>query len=187
MQSPTSFIFFACSRTSVHANWELDLCRGSSFLLLAVLLLGCKTAKLFCFVSMKWGRIEACFSNKKSARRRHPAGLTAGDAASWSPPPPTRYATVTLQVFERRAIYPSRSISDAIQHLSFGSSPFWKGVLWAYKAAQVGIRWKIGDDKTVKFWEDWWFGNCSLATQFWYLYIIADQKKCLCGRCLEWF
>ena len=126
---------------------------------------------------MKWGRIEACFSNKKSARRRHPAGLTAGDAASWSPPPPTRYTTVTLQVFERRAIYPSRSISDAIQHLSFGSSPFWKGVLWAYKAAQVGIRWKIGDDKTVKFWEDWWFGNCSLATQFWYLYIIADQKN----------
>ena len=56
------------------------------------------------------------------------------------------------------------------------ASPFWKGVLWAYKAAQVGIRWKIGDDKTVKFWEDWWFGNCSLATQFWYLYIIADQK-----------
>ena len=82
MQSPTSFIFFACSKTSVHANWELDLCRGSSFLLLAVLLLGCKTAKLFCFVSMKWGRVEACFSNKKSARRRHPTGLTAGDAAS---------------------------------------------------------------------------------------------------------
>jgi hypothetical protein len=42
---------------------------------------------------------------------------------------------------------------------------------------QVGIRWKIWDDKTVKFWEDWWFGNCSLATQFWYLYIIADQKN----------
>ena len=35
------------------------------------------------------------------------------------------------------------------------ASPFWKGVLWAYKAAQVGIKWKIGDGKTVKFWEDW--------------------------------
>ena len=27
------------------------------------------------------------------------------------------------------------------------------------------------------FWEDWWFGNCSLATQFWDLYIIADQQN----------
>lgn len=58
-----------------------------------------------------------------------------------------------------------------------GASPFWKGVLWACKAAQTGVRWKIGDGKSVRFWEDWWFGNCSLATQFWGLYIIANQKN----------
>jgi hypothetical protein len=57
------------------------------------------------------------------------------------------------------------------------SSPFWKGVLRVYKAAQVWIRWKIGDGRSVRFWEDRWFGNCSLATQFWDLYIIADQKN----------
>ncbi|RLN29480.1 hypothetical protein C2845_PM05G36990 [Panicum miliaceum] len=58
-----------------------------------------------------------------------------------------------------------------------GSSPFWKGVLWAYKAAQTGIRWKIGDGRSVRFWEDWWCGNCSLVTQFWDLYIISNQKN----------
>ena len=41
----------------------------------------------------------------------------------------------------------------------------------------MGIRWKIGNDKSVRFWEDWWFGNCSLATQFWDLYISADQQN----------
>jgi len=41
----------------------------------------------------------------------------------------------------------------------------------------VGIRWKIGYDKSVRFWEDWWFGNCGLATQFWDLYIITDQQN----------
>ena len=59
---------------------------------------------------------------------------------------------------------------------NIGSSPFQKGVLWACKAAQVGVKWKIGDGKIVRFWEDWWFGNCSLATQFWGLYVIANKK-----------
>ena len=48
---------------------------------------------------------------------------------------------------------------------------FGKGSCGLTKAAQEGIRWKIGDGKTIRFWEDWWFGNCSLATQFWDLYI----------------
>ena len=29
----------------------------------------------------------------------------------------------------------------------------------------------------MRFWEDWWFGNCSLATQFWDLYVINNQKN----------
>lgn len=58
-----------------------------------------------------------------------------------------------------------------------GASLFWKGVLWASKAAKLGTRWKIGDGKTTRFWENLWFGNCSLAIQFWELYTIADQKN----------
>ena len=54
---------------------------------------------------------------------------------------------------------------------------FWKGVLWASKAAQLGAKWKVGDGKSIRFWEDHWFGTCSLTIQFWDLYVLADQKN----------
>ena len=44
-----------------------------------------------------------------------------------------------------------------------GVSPFWKGVLWAANAAKMGYQWKVGDGRKIKFWEDHWFGNTSLA------------------------
>jgi hypothetical protein len=31
------------------------------------------------------------------------------------------------------------------------TSPFWKGVLWADKAAKMGFRWSIGNRKRVRF------------------------------------
>ena len=37
--------------------------------------------------------------------------------------------------------------------------------------------WKVGNDRKIKFWEDHWFGSCSLATQFWELYIIANEQN----------
>ena len=37
-------------------------------------------------------------------------------------------------------------------------------MLWACKVAKMGVRWKISDGSSVRFWEDWWFGNYSLAT-----------------------
>jgi len=49
----------------------------------------------------------------------------------------------------------------------------------------MGVRWKLGDGKSVRFCEDWWSGNCSLATQFWGLYIIANKKKTLHGDGVE--
>ena len=67
-----------------------------------------------------------------------------------------------------------------------GASPFWRGVLWASKAAQLGVRWKIGDGRSVRFWEDLWFGTCSIAILYWELYTIADQKKCHRGISLGW-
>jgi len=36
------------------------------------------------------------------------------------------------------------------------ASQFWKGVLWAGQVAKFGYRWKIGNGKHVKFWEDNW-------------------------------
>ena len=39
---------------------------------------------------------------------------------------------------------------------------------------------KVGNGKTIRFWEDHWFGNCSLAIQFWDLYVLAEQTN----RCI---
>jgi len=58
--------------------------------------------------------------------------------------------------------------------LEVGASPFWRGVLWAIKAAKMGIRWTIGNGHKIRFWKDIWFINSSLATQFWPLYIIHE-------------
>ena len=56
-------------------------------------------------------------------------------------------------------------------------SPFWKGVLWAAKAAKMGYQWKVGNGRKAKFWEDHWFGSCSLSIQFWELYSIANEHN----------
>jgi hypothetical protein len=55
-------------------------------------------------------------------------------------------------------------------------SIFWKGVMWASRAVAVGYRWKIGNDKSIKFWEDIWFGNSPLAVQFWDIYFVSNQQ-----------
>ena len=56
-----------------------------------------------------------------------------------------------------------------------GTSPFLKGVLWAAQAAHMGIKWVIGNGEKVRFWEDPWLGNTSLASVFWPLYVINEQ------------
>ena len=38
--------------------------------------------------------------------------------------------------------------------------------MWACKEAKMGYSWKIGDGKSVRFREDRWFGNSSLAMCF---------------------
>jgi hypothetical protein len=55
-------------------------------------------------------------------------------------------------------------------------SPFWKGVMWALQAARMGFKWLVGNGRKVRFWEDHWFDNSSLAIQFWPLYVINDQQ-----------
>jgi hypothetical protein len=58
------------------------------------------------------------------------------------------------------------------------SSPFWKGVMWAARAAKMGFRWKLGKGDKIIFWEDQWFGTCSLAIQFWDIYSIVNEQEC---------
>jgi hypothetical protein len=56
------------------------------------------------------------------------------------------------------------------------ASPFFRGFMWAAKAAKMGYRWKIGNGHKIKFWEDVWLGSSSLAIQFWDLYVIVNEK-----------
>jgi len=60
---------------------------------------------------------------------------------------------------------------------SRGASNFFKGIMWAAKAAKLGYMWKIGNGQKVKFWEDNWLGSSSLAIQFWKLYEIVNEKS----------
>jgi hypothetical protein len=55
-------------------------------------------------------------------------------------------------------------------------SPFWKGVTWAAKVAKMGYRWHVGKGNKIRFWEDQWFGTCSLAIQYWGLYCIVSEQ-----------
>lgn len=48
--------------------------------------------------------------------------------------------------------------------------------MWTLQAAKMGIKWVVGNGKRVRFWEDTWFGNSSLAIQFWPLYVINEQQ-----------
>lgn len=48
--------------------------------------------------------------------------------------------------------------------------------MWAASAAKMGFRWKIGDGKKVKFWEDNWLGSTSLAIQYWEVYVLVQEK-----------
>jgi hypothetical protein len=58
-----------------------------------------------------------------------------------------------------------------------GASPFWKGVMWAARAAKMGYQWKVGNGRSIKFWEDHWFGSCSLAIQYWELYFLVNEQN----------
>jgi hypothetical protein len=49
--------------------------------------------------------------------------------------------------------------------------------MWALKAVKFGYKWHVGNGKSIKFWEDIWFGISRLATQFWDLYFFYLTKK----------
>jgi hypothetical protein len=45
----------------------------------------------------------------------------------------------------------------------------------ADRAAKMGYSWRMGNDRKIRFWEDQWFGSCSLTIQFWGLYSIINK------------
>jgi hypothetical protein len=49
--------------------------------------------------------------------------------------------------------------------------------MWASKAVKFRYKWQVGNGKSIKFWEDIWFGNSTLATQFWDLYFVSNQQN----------
>jgi len=59
-----------------------------------------------------------------------------------------------------------------------GACSFFKGFMWAAQGANMGYRWKVGNGKKVRQWEDNWLGSSSLAIQFWLLYRIVNKKNC---------
>jgi hypothetical protein len=56
--------------------------------------------------------------------------------------------------------------------------PLWKRVKWPADAAKMGYRWKVGVGSKIRFWEDNWFGTCSLAIQYWEIFSIANEHGC---------
>ena len=56
------------------------------------------------------------------------------------------------------------------------TSKFWQGVMWAARALKFGYRWKIGNGKKTRLWEDIWFGTSPLSVQFLPLYTICHQQ-----------
>jgi hypothetical protein len=57
------------------------------------------------------------------------------------------------------------------------SSSFFKGFMWVAQAARMGYKWKVGDGKKIRFWEDTWIGSSSLAIQFWPIYRIVNEHR----------
>jgi hypothetical protein len=40
----------------------------------------------------------------------------------------------------------------------------------------MGVKWIVGNGKKIRFWEDTWVGNTSLAILYWLLYVINEQQ-----------
>jgi hypothetical protein len=84
-----------------------------------------------------------------------------GEGALWKKVIYAKYNTRNPNILSCRDVHPSI---------------FWTGVMWASRAVAVGYRWKIGNGKSIKFWEDIWFGNSPLAVQFWDIYFVSNQQ-----------
>lgn len=55
--------------------------------------------------------------------------------------------------------------------------------MWAASIAKMDFRWKIGDEKKVKFWEDKWLGSTSLAIQYWEVCVLVQEQAGTVAGC----
>ena len=49
--------------------------------------------------------------------------------------------------------------------------------MWTLQAVKVGFKWQVGDGSLARFWEDTWYGNAPLATQYWDLYVLVNERN----------
>jgi hypothetical protein len=50
--------------------------------------------------------------------------------------------------------------------------------------AKMGYRWRLGNERNVRFWEDVWVGTSKLAIQCWDMYcILNEQNKTVTELC----
>jgi len=56
------------------------------------------------------------------------------------------------------------------------NSPFGNGFFGPCKLPIWGIRWVVGDGRKIRFWEDHWIGNTSLAIVYWHLSVVCEQQ-----------
>ena len=56
-------------------------------------------------------------------------------------------------------------------------SPFWKGLMEVKHEFFSRGSFKVGNGMSIRFWEDTWLGNTSLAQQYLSLYNIVHHKN----------
>ncbi|WVZ84784.1 hypothetical protein U9M48_031773, partial [Paspalum notatum var. saurae] len=108
---------------------------------------------------------------------------STGEGKLWKDIIDFKYNTYALNIFAARDV---------------GASQFFRGFMYAARAAKMGFRWRIVDGKKVRFWENNWLGSSSLAIQFWELYVLVNEKtktvfdlwddeylKCTCRRTFD--
>lgn len=74
--------------------------------------------------------------------------------------------------FKYRTDHPNILVTN-----SLGASNFFRGFMRAVQVATMAYRWKIGDGRKARFWEDCWLGSSSLAIQYWPLYRLVNEKN----------
>jgi hypothetical protein len=48
--------------------------------------------------------------------------------------------------------------------------------MWASRAVKFGYKWKVGNSRSIRLWEDTWFVNAPLSTQYWDIYFVVNQQ-----------
>lgn len=67
------------------------------------------------------------------------------------------YPTSLLARVMKARYYPSSSVWDA--KVGVNSSYAWKSIRGSRSVLDLGVRWKVGDGRSIKLWKDAWLGG----------------------------